>query len=193
MRLRSMIKATLVVAALGIGSQALAASDLVTNGSFETGDFTGWTRFGSTSFTGVVGFYDTAPTDGAYQAVFGPPVRLGGISQTLTTVAGGGYNIAFDLYNPGGTPSEYIVKFGNTVLADVTDSPSFPYTHYYSLNVMASSNSTNLALSFRQDANYFQLDNVSVTSLTPVPIPAAAWLVGSTLMGLFGFVRKKNA
>ena len=36
----------------------------------------------------------------------------------------------------------------------------------------------------------FQLDDASVA---PVPVPAAVWLMGSALMGLVGFRRKKSA
>lgn len=53
MGINSVTKAALVVAALGLGSQASAAN-LVTNGSFETGDFTGWTQVGNTGLLGSV-------------------------------------------------------------------------------------------------------------------------------------------
>lgn len=36
----------------------------------------------------------------------------------------------------------------------------------------------------------FQLDNIHVT---PVPLPAAVWLFGSGLIGLFGFSRRKKS
>ena len=37
------------------------------------------------------------------------------------------------------------------------------------------------------------LDNVTLTSAAPVPVPAAAWLFGSGLLGLLSFGRKKAA
>jgi hypothetical protein len=43
-----------LTAALGFAVAGPAnAAELVTNGSFETGDFTGWTLAGNTGFTGV--------------------------------------------------------------------------------------------------------------------------------------------
>ena len=35
--------------------------------------------------------------------------------------------------------------------------------------------------------------NISVTGISAVPVPAAAWLFGSGLIGLFGFARKKSS
>lgn len=35
--------------------------------------------------------------------------------------------------------------------------------------------------------------NISVTGVSAVPVPAAAWLFGSGLIGLFGFARKKSS
>jgi hypothetical protein len=48
-------------------------ADLVTNGGFETGDFTGWTQTGSSSFDGV-----QAPRVLALLCTAGMPVRFSG-------------------------------------------------------------------------------------------------------------------
>ena len=190
MGINSVTKAALVVAALGLGSQASAAN-LVTNGSFETGDFTGWTQVGNFSnYQGV----DTAANwavsapDGAYIAYFGAVGSLGGISQNIATVAGGSYNVSFDLYNFGRTPSEYQVQFGGNTLTDVVNPGAFGWTAF-SFVETAASNSTVLTFQFQQNPSYFLLDNVQVAT----PIPAAVWMVGSALFGVFGFARKKTA
>jgi hypothetical protein len=39
---------------------------------------------------------------------------------------------------------------------------------------------------------YPHIDNVSVTGPAPVPIPAAFWLFGSSLIGLVGVARRKT-
>ena len=141
----------------------------MTNGSFETGDFTGWTQVGNTGFTGVTGnFGGINPEDGSYQAYFGPIGSLGGISQDLATVAGQDYDISFSLSNFGGTPSEYSVQFGSTVLTDVINPLPFGYTELTFVGT-ATAAITGLTLSFQQNPSYFLLDNVVVTSAVPEP------------------------
>ena len=185
-----------VVAALGISSTA-SAGNLVVNGSFETGDFTGWTQFGNTGFTGVQkGAFDgVSPTDGSYQAYFGAVGSIGGISQNIATVAGGNYNVQFDLANlsGGGTPVEYSIQFGTTVLKDVTTLAAFGYTHFDFTATATSSMTGLVAFGFRQDVSYFLLDNISVT-LSSVPEPSTLFMAGTAiLVGLGYTLRRRKA
>ena len=79
-------KILLIIAVLA--SAALSArANLVTNPGFETGDFTGWTQWGDTSFTGVS---SSVPIhSGNFAAYFGPTSTDGGIDQNIAgTVAG---------------------------------------------------------------------------------------------------------
>src|SRR6266702_2978921 len=106
-RLAKMISA---VAAMGLalGMSGLAhATELVTNGSFETGDFTGWTLTGNTGFTGVEcpGAPFAGPGDGACDAFLGPVGSNGTLSQVLTTIPGRFYSINFDFQPDGGQTS----------------------------------------------------------------------------------------
>ena len=60
-----------------------ASANLVVNGGFETGNFSGWTQTGNTGFGGVecpgAGFVE----EGSCDAFFGPVGSVGGISQTV--------------------------------------------------------------------------------------------------------------
>jgi hypothetical protein len=167
----------LVCAAMVFATPA-AAQNLVNNGGFETGDFSGFTQFGNTGFTGVT---SGAASQGSFGAEFGPVGSTGGISQNLTTIAGESYLISFDLRNNGGTPNLFEVLFGSSQLFTATDSAPFSFTNF-STTAVATGSTTALSFSFRQDPDYFNLDNISVTRVAPgVPEP------GTWAMMLIGF------
>src|SRR5947208_2151183 len=70
-----------------------AAHADLTNGGFESGDFTAWTQTGDTSFSGVGSF---AASAGSFGAFFGP-TAAGGISQTFATIPNTAYEVSFSL------------------------------------------------------------------------------------------------
>jgi hypothetical protein len=87
-------KTLLLIVLLSAVSAPAFAVNLVANGGFETGNLSGWTQSGDTSFTGVGGTSHT----GAYGAFFGP-LSPGFISQTLATTGGESYNLSLYLRN----------------------------------------------------------------------------------------------
>ena len=88
----------LAVVTCVLSFQMAAADELVLNGDFEIGNFTSWTQSGNLSFTGVG---SGNAHSGTYAAYFGPVGSLGFISQNLTTVPGGTYDLTFWLKNAG--------------------------------------------------------------------------------------------
>src|ERR1700730_10015968 len=79
---------------IALCASAIPIDNIVTNGGFETGDFTGWTQSGNTGFTGV----DTdSAHSGNFGAFSGPTGSEGFLSQTLNTVAGMAYDLSFFL------------------------------------------------------------------------------------------------
>src|SRR5271169_2184183 len=101
---------------------ALADVNLVTNGSFETQDFTGWTQFGNTDFTGVdcnnANDFGVSPTNGVCQAFFGPIGTKGGIDQAPVVSATALYTVSFDMANLGGTPNSFEADLGAVTLTN---------------------------------------------------------------------------
>jgi hypothetical protein len=165
----------LVASICCIASAGAARADIVTNGGFETGDFTGWTQSGNTDFTGVT---TGIAHSGDYAAYLGPDGSLGYLSQTLATAVGTTYQLTFFLASDGQVPNEFQVTLGEATW-DQTDVPSFGYVSE-SLTVTATASTTLLQFGFRNDNGSFNLDDVSVSS---VPEPGSLMLLclGTTL------------
>ncbi|MGD0745485.1 MAG: LamG-like jellyroll fold domain-containing protein, partial [Verrucomicrobiota bacterium] len=140
-------------------------SSLVSNGGFETGDFSGWTDDGSGDVTADTNYVHS----GAYGAEFGEVGSLGYIYQTLSTAPGTNYYLSFWLDSPDGlTPNEFLVSWNGTTLLDETNLPAIGWTNIL-FQVTATGHSTVLEFGFRDDPTELGLDDVSVTTTNPVP------------------------
>jgi hypothetical protein len=106
----------------------------------------------------------------------------------LPTTPGAIYNISFFLRTDGGTPSEFDVEFGGTTLSDVIN----PAAHGYAIETfsqIATSGSTALTFSFRDDPGFMSLDDVVVVRAVPEPTSLALFFV--SLLG-FGVIRRRR-
>jgi hypothetical protein len=188
--------------AMGLATAA-DASNLVTNGDFETGDFTAWTQSGVLTDDGNgnlyyagVGVSAGQGVGGSYGAYMGPVGSMGYLTQSLATVAGQTYTLSWALDNGEtlGLPNQFQVTWNGNAVFDQTNIPQQGF-QTYSFTLVATSASTSLAFGFQNDPTFFHLDNVSVdaaSSPAPVPVPAAAWLMASGLLGLVGISRRKH-
>jgi hypothetical protein len=181
----------IIVSALAVaGFQAYG--QLVANGGFETGDFTGWTWGGNTGATGVAG--GGYAHSGSYGAYLGPVGSDGTLTQTIATTAGDAYNITFWHFGYNGTPNDFSVSFGGIVLLSYVNDTTQPTTYtQYTFTEVATSASSVLQFAFRNDPAYQGLDDVSVvdTGVASAPDfgPGFA-LTAVTLLGVCGFSRK---
>ena len=177
-----------------LGNCANAA--IVSNGDFETGNFSGWTQFGNTAFNAVDG---NAPQAGSFGAFFGSVQSTSGIKQTLTTVANQLYNVDFWLQaeadvNGASTPNFFDFRWGGASVTSLTNSADFLYTHY-TFALQATSGSTEISFTFQNDPAFWDLDSISVTEAGGtggnVPEPGSLALVG--LAGVVaGLVRRRR-
>jgi len=184
------------------------AQNLLANGSFETGDLTGWGVLNP-----VQARSDEGTTEGSFAAVynFGNVFPGGYLFQDLTTIVGQDYTVSFDfggfgvantlllqfqvITDPGGPGEDFLI------LQNISSTGSVPTTFANSsFDFTATSITTRVgfgdATGFGASQNADPvLDNVSVVSVVVVPEPGTFALVLSAL-GILGAViarRRKTA
>ena len=192
-----MIKKLLVTAALAAASFTVAApaqaDPTLTNGEFETHDFTGWTGTGNTGFTGV-----QCPGPGATvnigncSAFFGPVGSTGGISQNVTGLTGGqSYNLSFWLLLDGGSPGSVDVMFDGNSLLSVLNPPANSPGQLYSFLVTPTGSAADLTFLFRDDPGFDYLDSVNIAAV-PEPSTWAMMLLSFAGLGFVAYRRQRR-
>lgn len=168
---------SLLAAVLGTASIA-SAQNLITNGGFETGNFSDWSRVTSDGFTLVAQPYGY---NSLFGAVFGDTKQHGGgsITQLIPTDIGQDYTFSFDFHQDNSSPEHFEAVFGDNTVLSVSDAEYDEYSHY-SYTVTATDTQTAVRFYGYDNDDYFWLDNVSVVA---VPEPTIA-LVGLMPLGL---------
>ena len=182
---------TLAAVAFAFGATVAATAladeigaNLVTNGGFETGDFTGWSATVNPSFSGVDGLAAHSGNFGAYFGEIGTP---GSISQSFATLAGSYYSIHLWLRSDGLTPNSLQVLWGGTNVYSASNLGAFAYTEIV-LDPRATAGLTTLELRARNDAGFLEVDDISVSA---VPEPTSFALLGAGLLGIVAARRRK--
>lgn len=163
------------------GSVRADGPELIVNGGFETGDFTGWTVTQSGNYSDI-GVDGVGPHNGLYSAYFGSLEPYDTISQTIATGYLTTYNLSFYLDSSRSSTyrSVFYVDFGGYVFFFLTNGdPDFPFQQF-NFELTAYSTSTVLTFGAYNEADYYTLDDISLT----VPEPRASWLFGAGLAAL---------
>jgi hypothetical protein len=150
------------VLALALVTPSARAGQLLSNGGFETGNFSGWTQGGNLAFTTVWSGAGVAHS-GNSAAALGPVGSVGTLSQTFSTTAGQTLYLSYWLGSDGQQPNSFGVTLGSGLSLQQTNLPAQPYK-FYSFSTTATGPTTTLSFSFNNDPGFLRLDDVSVTT-----------------------------
>ncbi|HZQ48189.1 MAG TPA: hypothetical protein VFC07_14330, partial [Verrucomicrobiae bacterium] len=144
------------------------AQSIVSNGGFETGDFSFWNlNANGYNIVDNGSASSLTPHSGTYLAALGQATTLGYLSQTLPTAANQPYLLSLWLDSPDGrTPNQFQVSWNGTTLFNRTNLGVLGWTNLQYL-VVATSGSTVLQFAFRDDPKFLGLDDVTVTPVSP--------------------------
>lgn len=140
-------------------------TNLVLNGSFETGDFTNWTGDGTNNNIIIGGGFD----DLNYNYI-GNTESHKTISQSINTLKGGNYTLNYYLKNDGGEPTQYFAASldgGTTVIPesviDFSGPGDLPFMDWtlYTFSFTAG-DSTTLSFITQQDPAGFELTAITL-------------------------------
>ncbi len=124
MRPKILVLVVALAVVFSVGVPKAFATNLITNGGFETGDFTGWTTGGNFEDTEVVSgaFYAyTGAQEGNFYAVLGPVGSDATLSQTFSDTVGAHYTFSFWLNAVGDSPSDFSASWDGTQLLSLSD------------------------------------------------------------------------
>jgi hypothetical protein len=134
------------------------------NGGFETGDLTGWTQGGNTSFASV-----QPPASESHSGNFsyhmGNRDTHGFIEQTLTGfISGQRVTLSFWLYNETGLHNFFSASLDGQNVLTLTDQTSFNWTQH-TFGITLTSNNPVLRFEYQHNGSgFYRLDDVSARS-----------------------------
>lgn len=189
------LRILLLAAAFVCLSGPIASAQIVADGGFElappattnpplgSGPFSpAWTVTDSSAFTNV-GHNPAFAHSGNNHANLGATGVIGSISQSITTMAGQMYQLSFWLANDGGAPpNSFQALFNSISLVTLTNAANNPAYTLYSYTFTGTGSAALLEFRYRNDDDFWRLDDVSVNAVG-APEPGATALLGALGFG----------
>src|ERR1022692_2597508 len=124
MRQKALLAVVALVAVLLIGAPTAFATNLLTNGSFQNGNFSGWntTSCGLCLVESGPFYAYSGDQDGdGFYAIMGDVGSDGTFSQTFSDTAGAHYTFSFWFASVGDSPSDFSAYWDGTQLLSQTN------------------------------------------------------------------------
>lgn len=177
----------LVTALAALAAGRAASADLVVNGGFETGDFSGWTVEHAAVGSDLALFTNDTPFGTFYASFSADGGLYDGISQALATSAGNDYQVSMWVYNLGIENDSLLVDWeGQTVQAFTPVGTGLESWTEITFVVHADQNGSLFRIRGFDGQAAFGLDAISVVA---VPAPGA----GALLLLAVGAGRRRRA
>ncbi len=142
--------------------------NIVVNGGFETGNFTGWNLNATTT---QIGKSKPLVHSGHYGVELGQLNTIGYLSQNVATTVGQTYLLSLWIDNPvnsfGATPNEFLVQWEGATIYHAVDLPFTTWTNLQFV-VTATASGSELQFGFQDEPSYLGLDDIS---LKPIAVP----------------------
>ena len=133
----------------------VVAGNLVANCGFETGDFTGWTQGGDTSFSSAT----NCGHSGTFCAHMGPTAYNGTLTQSLSTT--GTCSLSFWVNNTS-EPSRFSVEWNAKTVAIFDPVPSMAYNQINVSGLPGGGGTSFLTFTFYNPPDWVNLDDIVV-------------------------------
>jgi len=173
------------VALLALTGLPLCAGNLLTNGGFETGDFTSWVtggNFGSTQVVSGPFYVYSGAEEGNFYATLGPVGADATLTQTVTDSVGS-YTFSFWLNAVADNPSDFSASWNGTKVLGLINPDTGNAWTQFSYSVVGTGSDT-VSFAFADSPAYIALDNITVAANSATPEPSTFGLLGGALVAL---------
>lgn len=176
------MKRIFAVTALALLTTPAMAANQISNGSFETGDFTGWAVVGDTPLAvGVIGSTTIVPAiSGTRQAFLSTVLGQVALSQSFASTIGETYRFSFGVYADGGGQL-FDASIGGVSKLNLGGAGHGYLT--FDFNHVATATTTDVVFTVKHNTGFYLLDRVTVLGGVPEPASWAMLIAGFGMTG----------